>query len=109
MGCRPGAGSVGGHLAVGGDLREERVAVGPGEHAPKHHAVVARAAQGAHLVYALDAAAREARGVGRQRGRERASMAAHEAAGRAVALSKAGSACVSRVANRLANPSLSYA
>ena len=48
--------------------------------------VVARAAQGAHLVDALDAAAREARGVGRQRGRERASMAAHEAAGRAVAL-----------------------
>ena len=50
MGCRPGVGRVGGHLAVGGDLREERVAVGPGEHAPKHHAVVARAAQGAHLV-----------------------------------------------------------
>ena len=65
MGCRPGAGRVGGHLAVGGDLREERVAVGPGEHTPKNHAVVARAAQGANRRKqsrdeALHGAAREA-------------------------------------------------
>ena len=102
-------GRVGGHLAVGSDLGEESVAVGPRQHAPKHHAVVPCAAQRAYLVDALDAAAGKTRGVGRQRGRDRARMAEHEAAGGAVALSKARSACVSRVANLRANPSLSYA
>ncbi len=88
-------GSVGGHLAVGSDLGEEGVAVGPRQHAPKHHAVVPRAAQRTHLVNALDAAARKARGVGRQRGRQRAGVTEHEAAGGAVALSRARPECVS--------------